>query len=403
MGEIVITGLGAISAIGNNVDEIFSSLKKGKHGINPITILDTNLSEEYLAGEVKLSNKELINLSGLKGIQSRTTLLASVAISEVIKSAGLTDEDIKRTGFISSTTVGGMDRTEAFYYDFKKGEKLDYASVHPSGDHTKKIANLFGLVSHISTISTACSSASNAMIIGARLIKSKQLDRVIVGGSDALSKFTMNGFKSLMILDPNHCKPFDANRKGLNLGEAAGYLLIESKESANDRGVKIHAELSGYSNVNEAYHQTASSPNGDGAYMAMKKAIMFANLKVKDINYINAHGTGTVNNDNSESLAIDRVFSNEEQSNIIFSSTKVFTGHTLAASGGVEAIISILCMNNSFIPANLNFENKIEGTSIAPTVDSITDITINHVLSNSFGFGGNNTSLLFSKYGKGSV
>ena len=398
MSEIVITGIGAISAIGNSANEMFSSLKEGNHGIKPISILDTSLSTEYIAGEVKLSNDELSDLSKLKGVQSRTTLLASVAISEVIKSASLSISDIKNTGLISSTTVGGMDKTETNYYDFKKGEKLDIASIHPSGEHTRKIAKLFGLNSHISTISTACSSASNAMIIGARLIKSKQVDRVIVGGADALSKFTLNGFKSLMILDPNHCKPFDTNRRGLNLGEAAGYLLIESYESAKNRGAKIYAKLSGYSNVNEAYHQTASSPNGDGAFSAMKKAIEFAGLNINDIQYVNAHGTGTDNNDNSESLAINRVFANEKNNtNVVFSSTKAFTGHTLAAAGGIEAIISIMCINNSFIPANLNFTDKIESAELTPVVDSINDFPINHVLSNSFGFGGNNTSLLFSK------
>ena len=401
MSEIVITGIGSISAIGNNVDEMFSSLKEGKHGIKPISIIDTKLSDEYLAGEVKLSNDELSVISGIKSMQSRTTLLASAAISEIIKNAGLSENEIKNTGLISSTTVGGMDMTEANYYNFKNKERLEFATVHPSGEHSNRVARLFGLEAYVSTVSTACSSASNAMIIGARLIKSKQVDRVIVGGADALSKFTLNGFKSLMILDPNHCKPFDKNRKGLNMGEAAGYLLIESKESAIKRGTKIYAKLSGYSNVNEAFHQTASSPNGDGAYSAMKKAIAVAGLKESDIQYINAHGTGTNNNDNSESLAIDRVFADDKgTNNVIFSSTKAFTGHTLAAAGGIEAIISILCINNSFIPANLNFEDIIDGAKLTPTVESINNISINNVLSNSFGFGGNNTSLLFSKFEK---
>ena len=401
MSEIVITGIGSISAIGNNVDEMFSSLKEGRHGIKPISILQTNLSGNYLAGEVKLSNDELSSISKLDGIQSRTTLLASVAIAELIKSSGLSVNEINKTGLISSTTVGGMDVTEANYYNFKNEEKLELSTVHPSGEHTSTIAKFFGLNSYISTISTACSSASNAMIIGSRLIKSKQVDRVIVGGADALSKFTLNGFKSLMILDSNHCKPFDRNRKGLNLGEGAGFILIESEESAIKRGAKIYAKLSGYSNVNEAYHQTASSPNGDGAYSAMKKAIAIAGLKEIDIQYINAHGTGTDNNDNSESLAINRVFADDkESSDMIFSSTKAFTGHTLASAGGIEAIISIMCINNSFIPANLNFEEKIDGAELTPTVDSFSNISIKNVLSNSFGFGGNNTSMLFSKYEK---
>ena len=401
MSEIVITGIGAISAIGNNVDEMFNSLKENKHGIKPISILDTKLSGEYLAGEVKLSNNELLKLTGLKGTHSRTTLLASIAISELLKSSNLSPEEKTTTGLISSTTVGGMDKTENNYYNLKSGENLNLAKIHPSGKHTSALADFFGLNSYTSTVSTACSSASNAMIIGARLIKSKQLDRVIVGGADALSKFTLNGFKSLMILDPKHCKPFDVNRKGLNMGEAAGYLIIESKESAEKRGARIYAKLTGYSNVNEAYHQTASSPNGDGAYLAMKKAISLAGLNVNDIQYINAHGTGTNNNDNSESLAIDRVFANEKGcSSVLFSSTKAYTGHTLAAAGGIEAIISVLCINNNFIPANLNFKDKIENSILTPIVDCKKNIVLNNVMSNSFGFGGNNTSLLFSKHEK---
>lgn len=396
MNEIVITGLGAISSIGNSVEDMFLSLKQGKHGIKPITVLDTRLSSDYLAGEIKLTNKELSEMSELTGLQSRTTLLSSIAVSELIKSSGLSQEEVKKTGFISSTTVGGMDKTELSYYDLKGGKKTAIAALHPSGEHTEKIAKLFGINAHVSTVSTACSSASNAMIIGARMIKSKQIDRVIVGGVDALSKFTMNGFKSLMILDKDHCKPFDSERKGLNLGEAAAYLLIESKESALKRKAKIFAILSGYMNVNEAFHQTAS--NGEGAFLAMSKAITLANLKPEDVNYINAHGTGTDNNDDSESKAINRVFKDTEKENVFFSSTKAFTGHTLAASGGVEAIISILSINNNFIPSNLNFVNKIKEANLIPVNNNISDFPIKHVLSNSFGFGGNNTSLLFSKY-----
>ena len=388
--------MGAISAIGNSAADMLSALQESRHGIAPISLLKTSLSTSYLAGEVKLSNDELQSISGIKGAQSRTSLLAAVAMKEAIDSANISEEFLKNTGIISSTTVGGMDQTEEYYYDFKKDKNTEFAKLHPSGQHTNQLAKHFHINAHISTVSTACSSASNALIIGARLIKSKQLDRVIVGGADALAKFTLNGFKSLMILSDEHCKPFDANRKGLNLGEAAAYVVIESKEAALKRGAKILANLEAYANVNEAYHQTASSPNGDGAFAAMSKTLQMANLDVSKVNYINAHGTGTDNNDSSESMAINRLF---EGTDVLFSSTKAFTGHTLAASGGVEAVISILCLNNHFIPANLNFQDRIEGAILIPISEGQKNLkNLNYILSNSFGFGGNNTSLLFSKY-----
>ncbi len=388
--------MGAISAIGNSAADMLSSLQESRHGIAPISILNTALSGSYLAGEVKLTNAQLQEISGMEGAQSRTSLLAAVAVKEAIDTANLSDSFLENTGIISSTTVGGMDYTEKYYYDFKEGKNTEFAILHPSGQHTNQLAKHFHINAHISTLSTACSSASNALIIGARLIKSKQLDRVIVGGADALAKFTLNGFKSLMILSDEHCKPFDANRKGLNLGEAAAYIVIESKEAALKRGATILANLEAYANVNEAYHQTASSPNGDGAFAAMSKTLQMANLDVSKVDYINAHGTGTDNNDSSESMAINRLF---EGTDVQYSSTKVFTGHTLAASGGVEAVISILCLNHHFIPANLNFQDRIEGAILIPISEGQKDLkNLNYILSNSFGFGGNNTSLLFSKY-----
>src|SRR5690606_36090306 len=167
-------------------------------------------------------------------------------------------------------------------------------------EHTERIADFFGFNGYISTVSTACSSASNAIILGAELIKHGKLDRVICGGSDVLSKFTINGFNSLMILDKAHSRPFDANRNGVNLGEGAAYVVLESEFLAQKSGKRILGELSGYSNSNDAFHQTASSPDGDGALLAMQRAITMAGIQPSDISYINAHGTATENNDLSE-------------------------------------------------------------------------------------------------------
>jgi 3-oxoacyl-[acyl-carrier-protein] synthase-1 len=228
---------------------------------------------------------------------------------------------------------------------------------------------------------------------GARLIKHGLLDRVIVGGADSLSRFTINGFMTLMILDTEHCKPFDADRKGLNLGEGAGFIVIESERASKNK--KILAELSGYGNANDAYHQTASSPDGAGAYLAMEKAFHISGLKPSDIDYINAHGTGTAINDLSEGTALERMF---EKKVPAISSTKPFTGHTLAACGGIEAVFAVLAIQHNLIFPSLNFTHPMPELSFKPTTELKRDKTIDHVLSNSFGFGGNTSALIFSRH-----
>ena len=230
-------------------------------------------------------------------------------------------------------------------------------------------------------------------MLGARLIKAGFLDRVIVGGSDCLSKFTINGFKTLMILSDTDCQPFDENRKGLNLGEGAAFLVLESEDIIKKCNKKVLAYLTGYGNANDAYHQTASSEYGDGATLAMQKAFKIAGIMPSAIDYINAHGTATPNNDLSEGRAIKRVFGDDLPS---LSSTKAFTGHTLAAAGVVEAVFSVLALQHQIIFPNLNFQTPIKDLGIIPATQTKSQKVVN-VLSNSFGFGGNCTSLIFSK------
>ena len=281
----------------------------------------------------------------------------------------------------------------AIHHKLIQGIKnYNFVNTHPSGDSTNKIASYLGLNGYRTTISTACSSGANSIIHGIRLIRHGIIDRAIVGGTDALTKFTLNGFNSLMILDKNPCKPFDENRKGLNLGEAAGFIVIESEKSLKNKSKQAYCKLSGFANANDAFHQTASSPKGDGAYNAMKHALTMSGLLPEDIDYINAHGTGTKNNDLTEGKAILRLFGDQIPK---FSSTKAFTGHTLGASAAIEAIFSCLSIVNGIVYPNLNFEHPISDINIKPEVE-ISDEEIKNVISNSFGFGGNNTSLIFS-------
>ena len=337
---IAITGMGIISAIGNNVEENYTSLIEGKIGISKISKINTIHKDSIMVGEIAFTNKEFEQQLGLTpdNNYSRTAFLGATAAKEALKNAGISNINKYKTGLISATSVGGMDMTEAYYYDYLENKETQkYIEGNHAGDSTQKIAEQLGIEQGlVTTISTACSSAANAIMLGARLIKSGQLERVIVGGADCLSKFTINGFKTLMILSDTYNSPFDDNRKGLNLGEAAAFLVLESDKVVKAENKPVLAYVKGYGNANDAYHQTASSENGEGATLAMQQALKVAELLPNDINYINAHGTATGNNDLSEGRAILRVFENQIPD---FSSTKAYTGHTLAAAGAIEACL----------------------------------------------------------------
>lgn len=397
---IFITGTGIITAIGDNTAQNLSSLVHKKSGIGYLSLFPTIHQDALPVCEIKHTDEKLFEMAEVDKSEgySRTALVGLIAVREALKSAGIVDVSSARTGLISATTVGGMREFETYLYDLLDESKQGSFRVHAhgtdAGEHTERIADYLGLDEYVSTISTACSSSANAIIFGAELIKNGILDRVICGGSDVLSKFTINGFNSLKILDKNHSRPFDASRLGVNLGEGAAYVVLESAAMAKKENKKPLAVLSGYSNSNDAYHQTASSPDGNGAVLSMSRSIEMANLNFEDIDYINCHGTGTENNDLSETLAIQKLFGEKPP---YFSSTKPYTGHTLAAAGSVEAIFSILALQHGLVFPNLNFKDKIEEANISPVDALLQNQDIQHVLSNSFGFGGSNTSLLFSK------
>ena len=354
--RVYVTGMGIICAIGNSVEETLNSLLSEKSGIGEITLFETIHRGVIPIAEAKLTTKALLEKAGKAGKKNftRTALLGMTAAKEALTAAGIHDIKQYRTGLISATTVGGMDRSEDFYASFladpKKGRMIDVVN-HDCGDSTERIATHLGISNFVTTISTACSSSVNAIMFGSNLIKTGQLDRVVVGGADSVTKFTLNGFNTLMILDKTGCHPFDENRAGLTLGEGAAFLVLESEEIVLKEGKSILAEVSGYGNANDAYHQTASSPEGTGAFMAMSKAIAMSGLQPGDIDYINVHGTGTLNNDLSEGVAMERLFGENVPH---FSSTKGYTGHTLGAAGAVEAVISILTLKHRVIFPNLN-------------------------------------------------
>lgn len=408
--SIAIVGLGILCAIGNDKAQVLESLRQQRTGIGEMRYLRST-HHELPVGEVKCTNEELKTLLGIDPRKevSRTALLGMAATRQALDDAGIPyaaeaggiqkpseQHAGPRTIFVNGTTVGGMDITEQHFGELRAHpngplaeDTLDCLHHHDCGSSTEDITRHFGCFEDCATISTACSSAANAIILGAQLLEAGEADRVVVGGTEALSVFHLNGFNSLMILDHEPCRPFDKDRAGLNLGEGAAYLVLERGEEVT-AGQTVYGYLQGWGNACDAYHQTASSPDGEGATRAMHQALERAQLQPTDIDYVNAHGTGTPDNDRSESAALRRVFGDMLPP---VSSTKSFTGHTTSASGSIEAVICLLALRHHFLPANLGW--KAGAADLITPTTGADDVTLRHILSNAFAFGGNDSALVF--------
>ena len=389
--RVVITGAGVISAIGNDQHQTLHRLKEGRSGIGVVQYLKTQ-HREFPVGEVKLSNAALKERLGIPMQRqvSRTTLLGITALKEALAQARLSTPSL---ALVSGTTVGGMDITEEAYPDAMTGEII---AQHDCGGNTNEIADYFGCFDFTTTTSTACSSALNAIIFGVRLIQSGLRDIVVVGGTESLSRFHLNGFKSLMILDESPCKPFDSQRRGLNLGEGAAYLVLEKESSARQRGVAPLGVIAGTGNACDAFHHTASSVDGEGAFLAMTKALASAGLQPEDIDYVNAHGTATPNNDASESAALRRVFGDNLPP---ISSTKGLTGHTTSACGSIETVFCLLALHHQFIPRNVGF-TTLDPECVMPYMGGDKPPQLRYVICNAFGFEGNDSTIILGNYGE---
>lgn len=377
--RIVITGIGINCALGTTSQEVLQALLSERTGVLS-TRRPIGSKKDLPVGEVPLTTPL---------DKPRAVTLGTYALRATLKDAHL----LNRTNeiyFVNGTTVGGMDLSERYYLDWQRGENLQYRAMHPIGACTDMIATAVGTFAHTATISTACSAALNSIIYGVQLLRMGKTKYVVVGGVESLTNYHFNGFHSLRILSEDVCKPFDEQRTGLNLGEGAAYIVLETEESAKQRNVPIYGYIAGYGNACDAFHQTASSDNGQGAYLAMTQAIRTAGITPQDIDYVNTHGTATGNNDASERVALQRVFG---QKTPYISSTKGFTGHTTSASGSIEVVMCLLAMKHHFIPTNLNTTQPLSGLNIPLHTISYNS---HYVLCNAFGFGGNDSSLVLS-------
>ena len=387
--------MGVVSAIGNSVAANHQALKAATCCIQyKLDLFPSKYAGLLPFGQVQFSNQDLQKtLQVTEPGVTRTSLLALYALNEAITDCRISAAEIQSfdTALIGANTVGGMCLTDELYNDAnKKTDGSDYLGSYDCASVNLFLQKHFKINGIINTINTACSSSANAIMYGAMLIKNGYAKRAIVGGTDSLAKFTINGFNALHILSDKICTPFDEARKGLNLGEGAAWLILEKEEDI--KGRKVYAELTGYSNANDAYHPSSLSDEGDGPFLSMQGALQLANLTPDKINFINAHGTGTENNDQVESKAMIRLFDTPPA----FASTKGNIGHTLGAAGAIEAVYSILSLQHQEVYANLHFKNAIAAIGLSPVL-TYKKMPVYHVMSNSFGFGGNCSSLIFSK------
>ena len=388
----VITGLGIVSAAGFGTEEVWRTVSSGASGLKPLSLFQSPRYGQVLTGEIQ---RDLIAL-GAPTRSSRSDKLGWLAARAAIADAKIDfQKGNDRAGVLLGASVGGSYDSEIFLSTLIKQGKIRARPTrfHECVTTVDLIANEFGLLGPSMALATACSSSALAMAMAAEMILSGEADVMLTGGADSMSRMTWGGFHSLLLVDAVGCRPFDATRGGMSLGEGAAILVLESEESAKKRGATILVRLSGWGTSCDAYHATAPHPQGAGATAAMQSALHRAGLEPSAIDYVNAHGTGTRDNDVAEGIALKTVFHNRVPP---FSSTKRAFGHALAASGAMEAVICVEALRRQELPPNPGFSKCDPAIGLEPVIEK-RHAHLTHVMSNSFGFGGNNGVLIFSR------
>jgi 3-oxoacyl-[acyl-carrier-protein] synthase II len=400
--RVAITGLGIITAIGESVSAFNKGLLDGNSGIGPISLFDTAGFPCQVAAQVKNPNLEAAFDPQEIKRASRCDLLGLIAAQEAVLDAGLDLEryDSSNIGVVLGGGAGGMLSWEKYRRASWSGKTKPRPSLllaSAASTLTDLIASRYGLTGSRATITTACSSSATSIGYGFDLIQSGAQEIVITGGSESLSELTFAGFNSLRLVDPEYCRPFDKNRRGLSLGEGAAILILEEYESAKQRGAKIYAEVLGYGINSDAFHMTSPDPEAVGMTMVMAKALERARVNVDEVDYINAHGTATEINDSMETKAIKKVFGQEKARDLCISSTKSMVGHCLGAAGAIEAVATVLGLYNHFVPPTIHLDVPDPDCDLDYVPKQSRAQDIKTALSNSFAFGGNNTCLVFHR------
>ena len=407
--RVVITGLGTINPLGNNVTDTWDKLIKGESGIDTITSFETNELPVSFAGEVKnFDANEYMGKQHARKLD-RSSHLSIFSTEEALKDANLNPEERlgPNVGIVFGTGIGGIGATEQAVrtYDERGASRINPLAITQlmPNSSTGQVAIKYGIEGPSLTITTACAASANAVGEAKNMIQNGVVDMVVTGGTESgTTPMTIGAFAQIRALSTNNenpkeaCKPFDKNRDGFVMGEGSTVLVMESEESALKRGAEIYGYVAGYGATTDAYHITAPAEGGKGAVVAMQKAIEDAELSINDIDYINAHGTSTPANDKNETAAIKTVFGDKAY-DLDISSTKSMTGHLLGGGGAFESMVSVLALQKSIIPPTINLNSPDEECDLNYTPNDAVQKEMNVAMSNSFGFGGHNGVLVFKK------
>lgn len=403
--RIVITGLGTLNAVADNVSDFAAALRAGVCGIGPLNLFETSGFRSQNGGQIKnFAARNYIPRDFSLKRMSRADMLSLAATLAAFSQAGLyplPPQLTEETGVAIGGGSGGLLEAEFFYRDYlkKKGRHVHFSGLSSvyCASSADRIASTLGLSGPKATFMTACSAGATAIGYARDLIVNGQARIMLAGGVEPMCRITYAAFNALKSLDPGVCHPFDRDREGLSLGEAAAVLVLESLDTALARGARVIGELLGYGVTCDSFHMTAPDEKASGAVRSMRAALSDSGLTPHDVDYINAHGTGTPVNDVMETTAIKEVFGRRAY-NLPVSSTKAMTAHTLGAAGALEAIVCLLALQHGFIPPTINYRNPDPLCDLDYVADGSRPADLRIVLSNSFAFGGNNTTLILGKY-----
>jgi 3-oxoacyl-[acyl-carrier-protein] synthase II len=391
MRRVLVTGLGAVSPFGAGVKALWAGLAAGTCAIRPLTLIDAAGFRCRIAAEVP-------ELAAGSPRRSRADRLAIGAAVEALDDAGLGRAEREDAALVVGAVGGGMLEAENWYWARARGEPAPrwaaaLRAMLPAA-HAETLAHRLGLSGPRYTVVTACSSGSVALAEAAALIGEGVVDCAVAGGVDAMTRLCFMGFNALKLLDPEPCRPFDRDRRGMSIGEGAAFVVLEAAEHARGRGARAYAELAGHGMTTDAYHVTAPQPQGEGMVRAMRAAMADAGVAPADVGYVNAHGTATPQNDRIEAHAIRQVFG---AGRVLVSSSKSMIGHTMAAAGGLEAVATILALTHETVPPTANLTTPDPEVDFDCVPGAAREAVLEHAISNSFGFGGQNITLLFRR------
>jgi 3-oxoacyl-[acyl-carrier-protein] synthase II len=391
MSGVVVTGLGAVSPFGLGVKAYWDGVRAGLCAIRPVTLIDPAGFRCRIAAEVPEP------LPGSRR-RSRADRLALVAAHEAVEDAGLGPRERRAAALIVGAVGGGMLEGEAWYWATRRGDRprpplAPLRSILP-GSHADVVGHRLGLGGPRETLVTACSSGAASLALASELIVDGVVPVAVAGGADAITRICYMGFNALKLLDPEPCRPFDRGRRGMSIGEGAAFVVLEDAGHARARGARVYAELAGHGMTTDAFHVTSPHPAGEGMVRAMRLALERAGLAPADVGYCNAHGTATVQNDRIEARALRDVFG---EGRLLVSSTKSMIGHTMAAAGSLEALVTVLALVHETVPPTANLREPDAEVAFDCVPDAAREVALEAAISNSFGFGGQNVTLLFRR------